>query len=62
MTSCYLNEQKTKIQFQLRMDIGGEYLPNVGDFIIHYKTTFKVYSKIYDNDTGLILLNAEKTE
>ncbi|MDR0757945.1 MAG: hypothetical protein LBF85_08885 [Tannerella sp.] len=58
MTSVYLNEEKTKIQFHHKMDIEGEYIPSAGNFVVHEKRTFKVYSTVHNFDTGIISINA----
>jgi hypothetical protein len=62
MTSTYLNEKETKIQFHHRMDIEGEYIPSIGSLIVNRERIFKVYSVVYNYDTGIISINAEITD
>jgi hypothetical protein len=62
MTSIFLNEEKTKIQFHHKMDIEGEYIPSVGSLIVDRKRIFKVYSVVHNYDTGIISINAEITD
>jgi len=55
MTSKTINENE--IKFQYRLDIEGEYIPNVGDMITHREKTYRVIGKGHDYNEGLITIH-----